>query len=962
MMAVLYSTSVLAAVDPYEALEVTPAEGVVTSLQHFTITFAGLPVEVNEQAIPSLEKGGGATIEGTMRAAEDGTTVLVDFDVCSTASGHYFLHLPEGSLKVNGQRLLPLTLRFSIEGDLESFYNQITVNPAEGDVESLQNFTISFPQYVGEINYGSKAILTNNTTGSTYEAEMYEVGFNVLVYFPNEIYEAGDYTLKIPAGSVIFYTMDETVRELNFNYTIADHGQALYDQITINPAEGHVQSLRDFIITFPELVNGIAPGSEATLTNTTTGATYQAAMGAYGYDVTVNFGQDITADGRYVLSIPAASVITNSFGNNMHELRFNYTIATGDMPSCTINPPEGELYRLQNFTIDYEPDVIVDENALAILSNDDTGTAYECNFIEIGGNAFIYMNYPLDIVGHYTLHVPAGSIEVAATGVTNPQMEFHYTVIEKDTYVPPVIEDQPEGELRIYNRSGGVIREVEKPYTVEEGESPYEIIQEQQEGSLSIVFAPDNKVYIERPVSWSYYDGWVEGTLSDDGKTITVPMGQYVAYTKSLEMAVQVGVFVYDEDRGSYFYDESIDELTYTINDDGSISQNDTDPYIILGTMNRAFGDQFQYLDYEWLQAGDYGSVYTLAAEQPIAPPADLVTENYYLTTANFDGMEWEPYTATVAMGFDGDDVWLQGVSQYLPSAWIKGTRNGSTITFPNTQLLGAYDVLLYFKCASLDLVTGNTTEKDMVLTMSDENTWYTYDYVFISADKNSLYYINYYQGLTISKYPNMPLQVPEDLETEPYIFKYTTVVDNKDVEAELEVELGIHNNEVYIRGIWEYLPDAWVKGRIVGGRMVLDLPQYIGDYKEEYSITYPMYLVGFNAQTGVIQRQVKFDYNQTTGVFSNPTHPIGIGINKTGYLNLLDYYDAELTPVNTPSKLGDVNRDGRVNISDVTVLITYLLTGSAGDIDLVAADVTLNDEVNISDVTTLITMIMSGN
>ncbi len=962
MMAVLYSTSVLAAVDPYEALEVTPAEGVVTSLQHFTITFAGLPVEVNEQAIPSLEKGGGATIEGTMRAAADGTTVLVDFDVCSTASGHYFLHLPEGSLKVNGQRLLPLTLRFSIEGDLESFYNQITVDPAEGDVESLQNFTISFPQYVGEINYGSKAVLTNYTTGSTFEAEMYDVGFNVLVYFPNEIYEAGEYTLKIPAGSVIFYTMDETVRELNFNYTIADHGQALYDQITINPAEGHVQSLRDFIITFPELVNGIAPGSEATLTNTTTGATYQAAMGAYGYDVTVNFDQDITADGRYVLSIPAASVITNSFGNNMHELRFNYTIATGDMPSCTINPPEGELYRLQNFTIDYEPDVIVDENALAILSNDDTGTAYECNFIEIGGNAFIYMNYPLDIVGHYTLHVPAGSIEVAATGVTNPQMEFHYTVIEKDTYVPPVIEDQPEGELRIYNRSGGVIREVEKPYTVEEGESPYEIIQEQQEGSLSIVFAPDNKVYIERPVSWSYYDGWVEGTLSDDGKTITVPMGQYVAYTKSLEMAVQVGVFVYDEERGSYFYDESIDELTYTINDDGSISQNDTDPYIILGTMNRAFGDQFQYLDYEWLQAGDYGSVYTLAAEQPIAPPADLVTENYYLTTANFDGMEWEPYTATVAMGFDGDDVWLQGVSQYLPSAWIKGTRNGSTITFPNTQLLGAYDVLLYFKCASLDLVTGNTTEKDMVLTMSDENTWYTYDYVFISADKNSLYYINYYQGLTISKHPNTPLQVPEDLETVPYIFKYTTVVDNKDVEAELEVELGIHNNEVYIRGIWEYLPDAWVKGRIVGGRMVLDLPQYIGDYKEEYSITYPMYLVGFNAQTGVIQRQVKFNYNQTTGVFSNPTHPIGIGINKTGYLNLLDYYDAELTPVNTPSKLGDVNRDGLVNISDVTVLITYLLSGSTGDIDLVAADVTQNDEVNISDVTTLITMIMSGN
>ena len=125
MLAVLYSTSAIAAVDPYEALEVTPAEGVVESLQHFTITFAGLPVVVNENAVPTLQKGGGATYEGSMRADEDGTTVLVDFDVTCTASGEYFLNLPEGSLTVNGQRLLPITLRFIIEGTMDSFYEQI---------------------------------------------------------------------------------------------------------------------------------------------------------------------------------------------------------------------------------------------------------------------------------------------------------------------------------------------------------------------------------------------------------------------------------------------------------------------------------------------------------------------------------------------------------------------------------------------------------------------------------------------------------------------------------------------------------------------------------------------------------------------------------------------------------------------------------------------------------------------
>lgn len=221
LMAVLYSSSAMAVVDPYEVMQITPAEGEVTSLQHFTITFDGLPVVVNENAVPTLEKGGGATLEGSMRTDETGTTVIIDFDVCSTASGQYFLNLPEGSLTVNNQRLLPLTLRFNIAGDIESFYDQITIDPAEGEVESLQAFTVSVPQYIGEIDYGSMATLTNTTTGTTYQAEMYGVRYNVLMYFPDEITEAGNYTLTIPAGAIIIYTLGEDVHELTFNYTIA---------------------------------------------------------------------------------------------------------------------------------------------------------------------------------------------------------------------------------------------------------------------------------------------------------------------------------------------------------------------------------------------------------------------------------------------------------------------------------------------------------------------------------------------------------------------------------------------------------------------------------------------------------------------------------------------------------------------------------------------------------------------
>ena len=141
-----------------------------------------MTVVVNQQAIPTLEKGGGATVEGTLSA--DGNTVVVDFEECYTAPGQYFLNIPEGALKVNGRELLPVTFRFNIAGSIESFYEQITINPAEGEVESLQNFVISFPEYVGEIEYGSKAILTNTTTGATYRTDMEDVRYNVLAFFP----------------------------------------------------------------------------------------------------------------------------------------------------------------------------------------------------------------------------------------------------------------------------------------------------------------------------------------------------------------------------------------------------------------------------------------------------------------------------------------------------------------------------------------------------------------------------------------------------------------------------------------------------------------------------------------------------------------------------------------------------------------------------------------------------------
>ena len=63
-----------------------------------------------------------------------------------------------------------------------------------------------------------------------------------------------------------------------------------------------------------------------------------------------------------------------------------------------------------------------------------------------------------------------------------------------------------------------------------------------------------------------------------------------------------------------------------------------------------------------------------------------------------------------------------------------------------------------------------------------------------------------------------------------------------------------------------------------------------------------------------------------------------------------------------TVSTRGDVNGDGSVNISDVTALIDYVLSGNASGIDLGAADVNQDGSINISDVTALIDHVLTGS
>lgn len=62
-----------------------------------------------------------------------------------------------------------------------------------------------------------------------------------------------------------------------------------------------------------------------------------------------------------------------------------------------------------------------------------------------------------------------------------------------------------------------------------------------------------------------------------------------------------------------------------------------------------------------------------------------------------------------------------------------------------------------------------------------------------------------------------------------------------------------------------------------------------------------------------------------------------------------------------TASKKGDVNNDGKVTISDLTVLIDYLLGDDVSQINLDNADVNDSEDITIADVTALIDLLLSN-
>ncbi len=254
-----------------------------------------------------------------------------------------------------------------------------------------------------------------------------------------------------------------------------------------------------------------------------------------------------------------------------------------------------------------------------------------------------------------------------------------------------VITEQPEGELKTYVRSGGAMLSF----------WGYLFSTYQDGGAMQMVFADDGKtVYLKDPISQAAAGTWVRAELSDDGKTLTMPLNQHIIFYDDYGYGlITAWVDVAIDDNGNIVAtaNPEIKEATFTIGDDGTISLNgssgDVNTFECSG-LGLIYDD-----DLSWAAYADWESVYTPFDATPVELPEGAVLEDFSMSYVDSNG---NPGGKMVKAAQVDNDIYVQGVTSLVPEGVIKGTLSDNKVTFPSDQYMGIGNSL-FLSMVSID-------------------------------------------------------------------------------------------------------------------------------------------------------------------------------------------------------------------------------------------------------------------
>lgn len=320
-----------------------------------------------------------------------------------------------------------------------------------------------------------------------------------------------------------------------------------------------------------------------------------------------------------------------------------------------------------------------------------------------------------------------------------------------------IITAPAEGVTKYYQRSGFA-------YYVSDGS----MASGTQSGVVEMVECEDGTVYIKKIISRSSYETWVKGTKS--GNTITIPADQPVTYNTQYGTTISLRWGVVTADGNILAADDHADAFTFTI---------DGDVISLEGTAGYDGSADAYYMGLYWddddtaVGYGDAETVWTYdpeyepASTDLIELPAGVTAEQWYTSGSNVSNEGTTPFIGEAQVAFDGNDVYVSGVFEDLPTAWIKGTLDGTTVTFAGLQFIGVYGGTYNIFATGTDgstLVDFTMTYDALAGTLTADND------LLANAAEDRIYYLQWIEGLVISKEaPEEPTIVTGDPVEVPY-------------------------------------------------------------------------------------------------------------------------------------------------------------------------------------------------
>jgi hypothetical protein len=164
--------------------------------------------------------------------------------------------------------------------------------------------------------------------------------------------------------------------------------------------------------------------------------------------------------------------------------------------------------------------------------------------------------------------------------------------------------------------------------------------------------------------------------------------------------------------------------------------------------------------DNTWQGYADWNTVLTLdptyVPAEPITPPADLETAEYYTWGDKMQDNSWATFKKTVNVGFDGNTVYVQGLFEEYPEAWIKGEIEDNIVTFEKGQFLGKYGTYDIWAMGGTISEDGQSIDVDNFYMMYDAEaqTMTALNELLANADKEKVLYLEWYSEFIISANP----------------------------------------------------------------------------------------------------------------------------------------------------------------------------------------------------------------